>query len=147
LLWANPVFNSPASAEPLIKYPDTPVRSCRRGRAKLYDECSNQERLFAAALARANAEGKTLLVFYGAEWCIWCHVFDAYINGEKSRFNYKFVSPDAPNMFRRATLCERENRMFRSKRQPCNNLRRTISLCVDTEYYSNWVYPGCSGFK
>ena len=108
LLWSNPVFNSPASAEPLIKFPDTPVRSCRRGRAKLYDECSNQKRLFAAALTHANAEGKTLLVSYGAEWCIWCHVFDAYINGEKSRFSYKFATPDAPNRFRRATLYERE---------------------------------------
>jgi len=108
LFYSNPVFISPATAEPLVKFPETPIQSCRRGRAKLYDECSDQTRLFAAALDRANAEGKTLLVSYGAEWCIWCHVFDAYLNGEKSRFSYKFASPDAPNMFRRATLYERE---------------------------------------
>src|SRR5215467_14534017 len=56
-------------------------RACRRGRAKLYDECSDQLSLFETATTRAVAEGKVPLVSYGAEWCIWCHVFERYIHG------------------------------------------------------------------
>jgi len=136
LLWSNPAFISPATAEPLIKLPETPIRSCRRGRAKLYDECSNQKRLFAAALDRANAEGKTLLVSYGAEWCIWCHVFDAYLNGEKSRFSYKFASPDAPNMFRRATLYEREKSDVSAKAAALQNFAANnfVLVHIDAQY-------------
>jgi len=83
-------------------------RGCRLGRAKLYDECSDQLAVFETARKRAAAENKILLVSYGAEWCIWCHVFDKYIHGEKSRFEYTFGSPDAPEARETATIFERE---------------------------------------
>ncbi|NOR63925.1 MAG: DUF255 domain-containing protein [Rhodobacteraceae bacterium] len=73
--------------------PEMPVEGCRGERAKLYDECGSQVALFEAALQKAKAEGKTLLVSYGAEWCIWCHVFDAYIHGEHTRFEHTFAEP------------------------------------------------------
>lgn len=103
MLWVTPSLSAP-----LIKYPDAPDTSCRNGRAKIYDECSDQMVLFKTALSRANSEGKTLLISFGAEWCIWCHVFEAYIEGEKSRFDYTYASPDAPDDTYNATLYERE---------------------------------------
>jgi len=68
-------------------------KDCRNGKAKLYDECSKQGDLFQEAQALAKAEGKTVLVSYGAEWCIWCHVFDAYIHGYVEKFTYTYGDP------------------------------------------------------
>ena len=31
------------------------------------------------AVARARAEGKTVLVDVGGEWCAWCHILDRFI--------------------------------------------------------------------
>ena len=42
-------------------------KGCRQGRAKLYDECLDQSRIFEAAKQLAAAENKVLLVSYGAE--------------------------------------------------------------------------------
>jgi hypothetical protein len=74
----------------ITSFPEKIDNSCRNGRAKIFDECANQTEIFARARLRADAEDKTVLVSYGAEWCIWCHVFDAYINGEMSKFTYTF---------------------------------------------------------
>ncbi len=79
---------------------------CRDGTAKLYDECGDQLALFREALARANSEGKVLLVSYGAEWCVWCHVFDAHINGDRGAFRYTYAAPDDPEDFRTKTITE-----------------------------------------
>jgi len=46
----------------------------------------------------ARKSGKSVLIVYGAEWCIWCHVFDKYVNGESRRFNYKWQYHDGENM-------------------------------------------------
>lgn len=97
-----------AASSELISFPAEPGQKCRTGRAKIYDECTDQITLFNTALSRANLEGKTLLVSYGAEWCIWCHVFEAYIKGEKTEFNYGYATPDAPDEIYHATLFERE---------------------------------------
>ncbi len=105
---------TPAIAEPPISnakitsIPATLDKACRRGRATLYDECSDQRTLFAAAMKQAAAENKVLLVSYGAEWCIWCHVFEKYIHGERTRFEYTYGSASAPDARRTATLFERE---------------------------------------
>jgi hypothetical protein len=80
-----------------VAYPEKPDPACRDGKAKIFDECGDQLALFDAARARANAEGKVLLVEYGAEWCIWCHAFAAHIKGEHSHFRYTAGSPDAPD--------------------------------------------------
>ena len=82
---------SPASApsvpgDKITTIPSEFNKNCRRGRAKLYDECSDQSLIFEAAKQLAAAENKVLLVSYGAEWCIWCHVFAKYIHGERTRF-------------------------------------------------------------
>lgn len=97
---------APVKAEPIaydalprryIAYPDKPDPNCRDGKARMFDECGDQFALFEAARVRAKAEGKTLLVEYGAEWCIWCHVFAAHIKGEHSRFRYSYGSPKTPD--------------------------------------------------
>lgn len=48
-----------------------------------------------------------LLVSYGAEWCIWCHVFVAYIEGKSDKFTYTYGSPDEPDTRETSTLRER----------------------------------------
>lgn len=84
-----------AQSAGIIRYPATLDRGCRAGGARLYDECGSQIEIFSAALLRANRLKKTLLVAYGAEWCIWCHVFDAYVEGKYSNFEYKFDGQQA----------------------------------------------------
>lgn len=69
-----------------VSLPEALDSGCRDGRAKIYDECGDQLSLFKTALERANKEHKTLLVFYGAEWCVWCHALDAHLNGEARLF-------------------------------------------------------------
>ena len=66
---------------------------CRGSQQEIYDECGDQLVLFESALTEANAQNKTLLVSFGAEWCIWCHVFDKYIKGEAGKFTYTFGEP------------------------------------------------------
>ena len=90
----------------LVSYPVELDPNCRDGRAKIYDECSNQRDLLNAARARAAEDGKTVLVSYGAEWCIWCHVFDKYIAGEADTFTYTYGEPGAPEKWT-DTLFER----------------------------------------
>jgi hypothetical protein len=58
-------------------FPETIDRSCRNGRAKIYDECGSQMVLLQKAIQRAEAEGKIVLV----EWCVWCHSFNQTIKG------------------------------------------------------------------
>jgi len=82
-----------ASKKTLYKvdsYPAAISNTCRNGIAKIYDECGSQTVIFEQALQRANATGKSLMIVYGAEWCIWCHVFDKYVKGESEKFNYEW---------------------------------------------------------
>lgn len=71
-------------------FPETLSSSCREGAAKVYDECGDQLAILEQAMARAAETGKKVLVVYGAEWCIWCHAFDKYINGKSRAFSYEF---------------------------------------------------------
>ena len=100
---------APLLGHKIATIPSAFDKGCRRGRAKLYDECSDQSRIFAAAMQLAAAENKVPLVSYGAEWCIWCHVFGKYIHGEKTRFEYTLGSPNALQDRHAATIYEREN--------------------------------------
>jgi hypothetical protein len=79
-----------------VTYPEKLDPACRDGSARIFDECGDQLGLLEQARARAKSENKVLLVEVGAEWCIWCHVFDAHINGEVDRFRYTYGSPDEP---------------------------------------------------
>lgn len=77
-----------AAARGVITYPQALDPACRDGRAKAYDQCSDQMDLFNAALADARAGNKAVLVIIGAEWCSWCHSFDAHLKGATGRFDY-----------------------------------------------------------
>ena len=92
---SDPQIEYAVSAETIAEieinsFPKNLDSDCREGRAKLYDECSDQLVLFSEAKTQAEEEGKTLLVSFGAEWCIWCHVFDAYIHGYVDSFTYTY---------------------------------------------------------
>jgi len=82
---------------------------CRNGKARIFDECGEQLTLFTTALAQANSEGKVLLVEYGAEWCIWCHVFDAHINGGHGEFRYTYGMPQDPEVRHTQKMFEEES--------------------------------------
>ena len=99
---------APAKSSPRIyvSYPERIDPACRDGKATLFDECGDQIELFEAALARAKLEHKVLLVEFGAEWCIWCHVFDTHVNGEHTSFEYTYGAPEDPDKRYSATLRE-----------------------------------------
>lgn len=97
-----------ASAKSFDKFPKTFDKKCKNGKAKLYDECSDQIPIFQEALKQAKKSNKTLLISYGAEWCIWCHILEAYIEGKKTKFDYVFGKPDKPDARFNTTFHERE---------------------------------------
>lgn len=78
-----PMLLAPSAAQAeATHFPKEIARSCRGGRAKLYDECGSQVALLNDAIAAAEAQGKVVLVVSGAEWCIWCHAFAQTIDGQ-----------------------------------------------------------------
>ena len=83
-------LTAPAQADEITDFPTRISESCRFGRAQLYDECGSQTEILARAAAAAKAEDKTVLVVYGAEWCIWCHVLSAHFDGQTGAFRYRF---------------------------------------------------------
>jgi len=89
-----------------VTYPERLDPACRDGKATLFDECGDQVALFEAALARAKLEKKVLLVEFGAEWCIWCHVFETHVNGDHTTFDYTYGTPDDPDARYTATFRE-----------------------------------------
>ena len=99
---------APAKSSPRIyvSYPERIDPACRDGKATLFDECGDQIELFKSALARAKLEKKVLLVEFGAEWCIWCHVFDTHVNGEHTSFEYTYGAPEEPDKRYSATFRE-----------------------------------------
>jgi hypothetical protein len=129
----------PVSGNTITVIPATFDKACRRGRATLYDECSDQLALFATAMSRAAAENKVLLVSYGAEWCIWCHVFTKYIHGEKSRFEYTYGSPSAPEDRKTSTLFEREQSDVSADATVLNAYVASsfVVLHIDSQYAPN----------
>ncbi len=74
----------------LTRFPQHLDENCRQGMSKIYDECGSQVSIYQAALKEANKTDRMLLISYGAEWCIWCHVFDAYITGKAGQFDYRY---------------------------------------------------------
>lgn len=96
-------------ARAVTKFPIERDKTCRDGRAKIFDECSDQRKLYAAARARAKDEGKVLLVEYGAEWCIWCHVFAEYVGGTHGRFTHTYSDQSDAERYT-STIFERAGR-------------------------------------
>jgi len=107
----------------ITSFPEKIDKNCRNGKAKIFDECSKQTELFNQAKLRAELEGKTVLVSYGAEWCIWCHVFDAYINGDMNKFTYTFGDPGDDERYTH-TMRERAKR---DVSQEAYNLKKFVS--------------------
>lgn len=90
IFMANFVFLCNAADKPhsITSFPKSLSAVCRDGLARLYDECGDQTTILNEALSAAKAENKRVLVVFGEEWCIWCHVFERYIQGEKKTHNY-----------------------------------------------------------
>jgi hypothetical protein len=42
--------------------------------------------IFRRALEEARATGKIVIVSYGAEWCVWCHLFHYQVEGSTDGF-------------------------------------------------------------
>ena len=84
--------------EILSIYPKTISEDCFAGRALSYDECGLQSEILHSALREANKTDKTVLVVFGAEWCIWCHVFKEHIKGKFGEFNYKLEGQAGYNL-------------------------------------------------
>ena len=82
-----------AHAQTISTIPSEIERSCRGGRAALYDECGSQTELLRRAIHWAKTEEKVLIISYGAEWCIWCHVFEQYVTGHHTTMTYRFSDP------------------------------------------------------
>jgi len=107
-------LNSPLQAAAIESVPKITILpdkidpKCRNGRATIYDECSDQIRIFRRAVALSRKENKVLLVSFGAEWCIWCHVFESHIKGERGIFTYTYGKPDKPDRRYTHTMHERE---------------------------------------
>lgn len=60
---------------------------CARAAAnKIYDENANASQLIAAAIQRASASHKNIVLDFGANWCPDCHALDAAMHrGELAR--------------------------------------------------------------
>lgn len=95
-----------AQAKPIDQFPAQLDPTCRNGTAQIYDECGSQVKILAAALQRAAATDKQVLVVYGSEWCIWCHVVDRYFHGIYHQFDYAWEVEGAVEHW---TMYEREN--------------------------------------
>lgn len=83
-----------ADTTSLIRFPQATDPACNHGHSQIYDECNSQAPIYARALAEARKSGKVLLVSFGAEWCIWCHVFEAHLVGEAGSFHYAYDNHD-----------------------------------------------------
>ncbi len=51
---------------------------------RLYDPYANVEKDVAAALAKAKAENKHVLLQIGGNWCVWCYKFHSFVNRDST---------------------------------------------------------------
>lgn len=75
---------------PIAQFPQSLDKNCLDGKAKLYDECGNQFDVLNPAIQAAKQSNKNVLIIYGGEWCIWCHVIDKYLHGYSRKFDYRW---------------------------------------------------------
>ena len=114
-------------------YPEQISSSCREGVAQIYDECSDQSVILNRAIKRSKETGKTVLVVYGAEWCIWCHVFDKYVKGHSRKFNYEWQYHDGENLDWK--MKERKNKNAKSEAEKLNKFVSQNFILVHIESY------------
>lgn len=62
-----------------------PLATPKPAATPLYDKSADARADIAAALALAKAEGKRVLLDFGADWCPDCHVLSAYMEGPAGR--------------------------------------------------------------
>lgn len=75
----------------VVVVPTSVPPSCKQEieqRQVLFDLCRDQLSLLHEAQQKAKETGKLVLVSFGADWCIWCHVFEAHILGKFGRYSY-----------------------------------------------------------
>lgn len=75
---------------PVEIFPKAVNTKCGDGLAQIYDECGNQLDILEQAQKIAHQQNKRVLIVYGAEWCIWDHVFNKHIQGVIGNFNYQW---------------------------------------------------------
>ncbi|MBT7559952.1 MAG: hypothetical protein HN671_05370 [Rhodobacterales bacterium] len=92
--------------EKIIFYPKSIDKDCFAGRALSYDECGYQKDVLKKALLEAIETDKTVLIIYGAEWCIWCHVFKEHIKGNYGKFSYKLEGQQGYDLDERPSIAE-----------------------------------------
>ncbi len=71
--------------------PKEVAQKCQKKSQKtqvLFDLCADQLALLQEAHRLAQESGKRVLVSFGADWCIWCHVFEAHVLGKYGEFTY-----------------------------------------------------------
>lgn len=83
-----------SQALPITHFPASLPEDCNDGAAKLYDECADQVSILKDAISAARTENKKVLIVYGGEWCIWCHVLDNYFKGKFRAFDYEWRDDD-----------------------------------------------------
>jgi thiol:disulfide interchange protein len=54
-----------------------------------YDPARNAEQDIRDAVAEADRTGKRVLLEVGGEWCIWCHIMDAYFEKNAELLSYR----------------------------------------------------------
>lgn len=54
-----------------------------------YDPARNAEQDILEAVAEADRAGKRVLLEVGGEWCIWCHIMDAYFEKNPELLAYR----------------------------------------------------------
>lgn len=88
---ASPVPGASLKSDGVEIFPRAVPPRCGKQRGAkqvLFDLCRDQVEILNEARKSAASSGKTVLVAYGADWCIWCHVFEAHVLGGYRRFDY-----------------------------------------------------------
>lgn len=121
---------------PIEAFPKEISNACRDGVAQIYDECSDQQAILQEARARAAKSGKSVLVVYGAEWCIWCHVFDKYVRGQSREFEYQYEYEGEPQYW---PMRERENKSAETEAVVLNKFvaENFVIAYIEGHYSSN----------
>lgn len=71
------------TAPPAPPPPSAPAAPEKPKRAPIYDEQADARKQITAALARARAENRRVLIQWGANWCGWCHVLHDTCRNDK----------------------------------------------------------------
>ena len=150
--------NTLPSMKAITTVPEKVAKSCKHNKkARLYDACREQLTLLKEAINKAKQEKKVILVSFGADWCIWCHVFSHHVRGETKKFTYTYAGPNDPDSTSTSTIYERARRDVTTDAKALNDFvaRHFVLLHVDAHFapdgakligamgaaphYGNWI--------